>query len=173
MQTLNKGNPSMHSRIELQNNIDSEQFETFFNDYLIGIAFTAQIHRPNGNYDTDVIPLFDNPGGDIAEVVDLDEWKEKLSQDIRPNPSGTILDSLRQDAVEFLSQAKKYLTDNYEFGNAGSMFHLTRNRHGAGFWDGYKHGKELTDLAHTFGSAEIVAYPRDTAPYGLIYNLVE
>lgn len=35
---------------------------------------------------------------------------------------------------------------------AGHDFWLTRNRHGAGFWDrGLEHGDQLTKLAHAFG----------------------
>lgn len=36
---------------------------------------------------------------------------------------------------------------------AGHDFYLTRNRHGAGFWDGdWKDGEKLTEAAHTWGS---------------------
>lgn len=43
-------------------------------------------------------------------------------------------------------------------GRAGSDFFLTRNRHGAGFWDGdwdEPHGKVLTDCAHAYGTFEL------------------
>jgi hypothetical protein len=47
------------------------------------------------------------------------------------------LDGLREQAIE----------------SAGHDFWLTRERHGAGFWDGdWTHGDELTKIAHSFGS---------------------
>jgi hypothetical protein len=41
---------------------------------------------------------------------------------------------------------------------AGHDFWLTRNRHGAGFWDGdWAHdvGRRLTDAAHVYGSVDL------------------
>ena len=41
---------------------------------------------------------------------------------------------------------------------AGHDFYLTRNRHGAGFWDGDwspEVGKRLTDAAHTYGPQDL------------------
>lgn len=52
----------------------------------------------------------------------------------------------------FLDQAFGLVKDNLE--QAGHDFWLTRNRHGAGFWDdGWPEDAEktLTDLAHSFG----------------------
>ena len=50
------------------------------------------------------------------------------------------------------------LGDRYH--DAGGDFHLTRNGHGAGFWDGGwpEHGDELTELAKPYGTAELVRY---------------
>ncbi len=42
---------------------------------------------------------------------------------------------------------------------AGHYFWLTRNHHGAGFWDGDwddETGKTLTEAAHAYGSVDIV-----------------
>lgn len=43
---------------------------------------------------------------------------------------------------------------------AGHDFWLTRNRHGAGFWDGdwESGGDELTEAAHTFGSVDLYVH---------------
>lgn len=42
---------------------------------------------------------------------------------------------------------------------AGHDFWLTRNGHGAGFWDrGLKHGDELSKWAKSFGSCDLMAY---------------
>jgi hypothetical protein len=57
---------------------------------------------------------------------------------------------LREECDDFLAQVEEAgidLTRRYE--EAGHDFILTRNRHGAGFWDGdWEQGDELTDLAH-------------------------
>lgn len=41
--------------------------------------------------------------------------------------------------------------------NAGHDFWLTRNRHGAGFWDGDypEHGDALTAISHEFGECDL------------------
>jgi len=37
-----------------------------------------------------------------------------------------------------------------------SDFWLTRNGHGAGFWDGgWDHGDELAEIAHSFGECSV------------------
>lgn len=70
-------------------------------------------------------------------------------------------------AQESMDQAekdcKKFLEENFSmipinrWGDAGHDFWLTRNRHGAGFWDGdwpEEHGKLLTESAHSFGEID-------------------
>ena len=45
-----------------------------------------------------------------------------------------------------------------EYERAGHDFWLTRNHHGAGFWDGdWRHdvGKRLTEAAHVYGSVDL------------------
>jgi hypothetical protein len=54
------------------------------------------------------------------------------------------------------------------YGRAGHDFWLTRNGHGAGFWDGdwpKPYGRILTDAAHVYGSVDL--YVGDD---GLIYG---
>lgn len=64
-----------------------------------------------------------------------------------------------------------YSTGKETAGRAGHDFWLTRNRHGAGFWDrwsggtvGGALGQQLTDAAHIYGSCDL--YVGDD---GLIY----
>jgi hypothetical protein len=76
------------------------------------------------------------------------------------------LASLAAECKGFESIAYAELHEAYKAGfwtesAAGGDFYLTRNRHGAGFWDkGYGDqpisllGKKLTDHAHTYGSTE-------------------
>jgi hypothetical protein len=69
-----------------------------------------------------------------------------------------------RDCADFLQRAEAHLGEHTE-ALAGHDFWLTRNRHGAGFWDGDWHnGAELTELAHSFGETD--AYVGDD---GLIY----
>ena len=62
--------------------------------------------------------------------------------------------------ADFLSRPEvQQLTDNWDmedYRQAGHDFFLTRNRHGAGFWDGHwgDSGKPLTDLSHQFGESQ-------------------
>ena len=77
------------------------------------------------------------------------------------------VEQAKRDVLKFLDQAGELL-DNYDDETAMHDFWLTRNRHGAGFWDGdYEKsiGEELTKLAHSFG--EINLYVGDD---GKIYG---
>lgn len=73
--------------------------------------------------------------------------------------SPECLEKMRADCLEFWSKAGALLCDkNCNVGEwesqAGHDFWLTRNRHGAGFWDGdwqEPASTELTNLAHRFG----------------------
>lgn len=66
-----------------------------------------------------------------------------------------------KDCNAFIKAAGKKLDEAGDDGQNGHDFWLTRNRHGAGFWDrGYgKVGDELTEIAHGFG--EVNAYIGD------------
>lgn len=59
------------------------------------------------------------------------------------------------DECDMYLQAEHGLQSDIE-GNAGHDFWLTRERHGAGFWDGdWKYGDELTKVAHAYGSCDM------------------
>jgi len=48
------------------------------------------------------------------------------------------------------------LLDGCDLETVGHDFMLTRNGHGAGFWDGdYQHGAELTKASKTYGSTNL------------------
>lgn len=71
------------------------------------------------------------------------------------------IDKAEQDCAAFISQAGSIL-DSLDLEDVGHDFWLTRNGHGAGFWDGdYEESvsKKLTELSHKFG--EIDAYVGD------------
>lgn len=64
-----------------------------------------------------------------------------------------------KECADFISLAGDLLVDLRISGeSAGHDFWLTRNGHGAGFWDrGYPEtfGAELTKIAHSFGSCDV------------------
>jgi len=91
-------------------------------------------------------PLDDNYG-----PTDLDkESRQKMEADCR-----SFLAQVEAAEID-LDEANLLNRDTYE--QAGHDFWLTRNGHGAGFWDGdweKEAGKKLTDMAHAFGSSDI------------------
>ena len=62
--------------------------------------------------------------------------------------------------------------DYWDYGHLAHDFWLTRNGHGAGFWDRYNDGtgeeigRALTEIAHAFGTVDL--YVGDD---GLIYQI--
>ena len=81
--------------------------------------------------------------GDDDEPLDKNYSAENLAPE-------TITAS-RTDCEAFLEQCGEELHHNYS--SAGHDFWLTRNHHGAGFWDGdwgKERGERLTNASHTF-----------------------
>lgn len=69
-----------------------------------------------------------------------------------------FLDQCRKDLDAFMEKALHLFTDEeLDQGHIEHDFWLTRNHHGAGFWDGdYENGDELTKIAHDFGEVDLV-----------------
>ena len=71
--------------------------------------------------------------------------------------SKEALDRAEKDLSSFLEKAGSIL-DPYSEKIAAHDFWLTRNGHGAGFWDGdyqEQDGERLTALAHSFGESSL------------------
>ena len=72
--------------------------------------------------------------------------------------SDSAKESARRECEDFRATNAELL-DKSGLSNeqAGHDFWLTRNRHGAGFWDRGlgEIGKELTAMAHPYGSADV------------------
>jgi len=70
-----------------------------------------------------------------------------------------------KDCLKFINDAEKYnLLDGLSYSTAGHDFWLTRNHHGAGFWDGdyiKKTGLYLTELSNEFKELDCIVYPHD------------
>ena len=102
-----------------------------------------------------------------ASCDDSDEHGgEPLNRNYGPADIATeTLHRMIEDCRKFQetngSLLERYEDAGYGIANAGQDFWLTRNRHGAGFWDrGLEElGQQLTDAAHGFG--ECWLYVRD------------
>ncbi len=73
--------------------------------------------------------------------------------------SETCLVSFREDCAQFLAANAEDLAD-IELEQAGHDFWLTRNGHGAGFWDRGLGalGERLTKAAHAYGSVDLYVH---------------
>ena len=119
-------------------------FYDFCNAYIKTALWSSHSYDENGNQEDD-----DLQGYELAEET---------------------VKIMKADCHNFLSdvvteQLWDYVKD--KMSAAGCDFWLTRNHHGTGFWDGDWGGAEhnLTDLAHTYGSADL--YVGDD---GLVYQ---
>ena len=93
---------------------------------------------------------------DAIEFTDSDE----LSDDyIGFSPE--FLTEQQAELIKFLDNSEvDSAVGEYGLGQVVYDFWLTRNRHGAGFWDGdYENGEVLTDIADSFG--EVSTYEGD------------
>jgi hypothetical protein len=74
--------------------------------------------------------------------------------------SREALTQMEVDCEDFLLMLPEHLVElvDSDLERAGHDFWLTRNHHGAGFWDGdwgEAEGRELTKLSHAYGSADL------------------
>lgn len=65
------------------------------------------------------------------------------------------LAEMREDCESFYEECLDMI--KHDLSRAGHDFYLTRNRHGAGFWDGDwpENGKVLTERSHPYGTQEL------------------
>lgn len=123
--------------------------DDFFRAY-VGAAVWTGVEYPDGH-----------PGKDHDRNNDL------AAEDVAPE----ALRKMAQDCAAFQKQAADLLAEAYDrdgYGNtqwsapaqAGHDFWLTRNRHGAGFWDrgaleADGLGDKLSEVARTFGESDL------------------
>lgn len=111
--------------------LDEVDFDTFFQQYLATALWSSTDEStPEGGE-----PMDDNYS--VDDIAD-----ETLAE-------------METECREFLAMADKYLDGDYS--QAGHDFWLTRNGHGAGFWDGdwKEHGDTLTKLSKEFGGVHL------------------
>jgi hypothetical protein len=85
----------------------------------------------------------------------MDEDREAFEAANEIRWSEAALKQARQECDEFRAHVGGMLSE-WEASEAGHDFWLTRNGHGAGFWDrGRKHGDELTKAAKIWGGVDV------------------
>lgn len=76
-----------------------------------------------------------------------------------------IADELRGEWEDFLagnvSDVEEFMGHGFDLSQVAHDFHLTRNGHGAGFWDrgAGDVGERLTEAAKVYGTAELMGHP--------------
>lgn len=94
--------------------------------------------------------------GVIAEVEEGDTG-HSIDEHYVDQLSAEALETLEADAVDFFN-AHQDILEPYDKSRAGQDFWLTRNGHGAGFWDGGYSSPEyqtLTMDAKAYGSCDL------------------
>jgi hypothetical protein len=88
----------------------------------------------------------EHPDWSVADLSE-DAWKQ-IHEDC---------DDFQKACAVYLRRAYEHPSVAYDESNAGVDFLLTRNHHGAGFWDRGLEGtgKDLTEMAHPYGSTDL------------------
>jgi hypothetical protein len=95
----------------------------------------------------------ENPDTPEEDVVEFDSVHERFSQE--------ALVLAITECTSFVAKAGPTLLDHLYPDSVGHDFWLTRNHHGAGFWDRDEldaddRGKKLTHIAQSFGGKDLV-----------------
>ena len=87
----------------------------------------------------------------------LDDGEHELSESAKEQMLLDCADFLTYCTAENINPFPDYESELYtDYELSAYDFWLTRNGHGAGYWDrGLKNGKELTAAAKTFGSCDL------------------
>lgn len=97
------------------------------------------------------------------QYIETALWSS-IDEDGEPLDGLYSIDDISEETLkEMIEDCRQFQSDHHDLiandpSRAGHDFWLTRNRHGAGFWDGdwpEKAGKQLTDAAHIWGSYDL------------------
>lgn len=104
---------------------------------------------------------------DLESYIETALWAS-IDNDDEPMDSNYYMRDLTDEFLkqsqlecdEFLDNARHLFTDNeLENSTIEHDFWLTRNHHGAGFWDGdYERGDEITKIAQEFTEVDLMEY---------------
>jgi hypothetical protein len=89
-----------------------------------------------------------------------DSEGEPIDADSRHELPAETVAEMEETATDFLQAQWIWLHSCDDLSDAGHDFHLTRNHHGAGFWDGdWKElGDRLTEASKAYGSCEVYQF---------------
>lgn len=99
----------------------------------------------------------------LKAYVEAALWSSTDDKDVPLDKYHTAKDLAPETVAKMKADCQKFLVENdedigIEYERAGHDFWLTRNGHGAGFWDGdweEEAGERLTKSAHAFGQADL------------------
>lgn len=89
-------------------------------------------------------------GDDCGTPMDQDHTIDDLAPE--------TIEAMREDCIDFLQANAISLTEyveHYTYTHAGHDFWLTRNGHGAGFWDRCFDFKKLSDASRQCGECDL------------------
>lgn len=90
-----------------------------------------------------------------GEPLDAYQFSDKAEKELREEFEKAIADFEENAFPELETYLREF--DSAAFGHD---FWLTRNHHGAGFWDQGIHGiKKLTEISHSYGGCELYLNP--------------
>lgn len=95
----------------------------------------------------------------LESYIETALWSSNDGEDYLDNGRHELaeetLTKMRADCAEFIKRTSNLIAPSPQVAHD---FWLTRNRHGAGFWDGdYEEtlGQTLTDISHEFGEVDL------------------
>lgn len=91
-------------------------------------------------------------------TTDPDDVSESANiSDISQEDQAKACDTIHDFYMSNKSSIGQFMALGYNSGQVGHDFYLTRNRHGAGFWDrgAGEVGDRLTESSHGYGSSEL------------------
>lgn len=113
-------------------------------------------YRPKATLPSD-LDAFTRAYLECAEWSGVDsEQEEAFELSVAPKWDDASIKQAREDCDAFQSAHSADIES--DLSQAGHDFWLTRNHHGAGFWDGDwpdEVGKRLTDDSHAYGSVNV------------------
>ena len=94
---------------------------------------------------------------DAVNGTAIDKVGNYIEVDARHELPAEIVADMEETALDFFQSQWVWVHSLERRASVGVNFHLTRNRHGAGFWDGDwgELGDRLTEAAHAYGSCEV------------------
>lgn len=130
-------------------------YALFLRGYCHGLIFTASADDEDGRGE---IPFPIYPGSSVE--IEYPEPIKLLRSKLTSAEWDEILSDTQNFFQDHVETEESIEVDQLEM--AGSDFHLTRNGHGCGFWDGDwpdESGERLTKAAETYGSLELFGTP--------------